>query len=184
MSEHQLKGREFGTCDQEILRHLEYIELQNDVQTAYLRQILKVVESLATPALPTGAKISQVRKGESMAITGVQAGAATPSVFEVDPTGSSNPGASANPPFPAGSTATWSASDSAVVLVPSTTNPAQVQVSVPATDTNASFTLSVSVQMPTPTGGTAPAPIVASATVPIIPAAAPVPTGAVINQIS
>jgi hypothetical protein len=78
---------------------------------------------------------------------------------------------------------TWTSSDPLVVLTPSTTNPAQVTATTPATNTNASFVLTVSTQMPAVNGVT-PAPLTATATVPILAAPAPVPTGVSINQIS
>lgn len=106
-----------------------------------------------------------------MAITGVPLGGS--GVFGESPT----PAGSA---FPAGTKFSWSADDPNVVLTPSADG-TQVTAAVPASDPATSFTLAFLTDF-TPQGDTAPVQAVAS--VPILPAVIPTPTGAVINQLS
>lgn len=94
--------------------------------------------------------------------------------FEGDPT-------PAGSLFPSGTVMTWIVDDPATSLAP---NANQVTASVPATDTNASFNLAVSVQMPTPAGGVAPAPLTNTVNVTINQAAAALPTGVAINEVT
>ena len=107
-------------------------------------------------------------------ITGITAGAATPSVFEADPL---PPGSK----YPDGTTFSWSSSDPNVSLTQSSVNSEQVSVQAPVTNTNANFVLSVTVTMP---NGATPMVLTASSTIPIIQPAATLPTGVAINQVS
>lgn len=108
-------------------------------------------------------------------ITGITAGAATPSVFEADPLPIGSK-------YTDGTTFVWSADDPSVSLTQSSPNSEQVSVSTPASNTNTAFTLSVIVTMPNATGPAIT--LTSSAKIPIAPAASSIPTGVEINQIS
>jgi hypothetical protein len=131
--------------------------------------------------------------GNSMSITGTIPG--TTSTFEVDALLN---GVQDTAGWPAGTVDTWTTDDPAAVVGPDSgpdvNQPGaldQVTISIPASDTQGSapvgsppsYNLTASVQMP-PVGGVTPPPMVVTVNVPIQAAAVPVPTGAVINQIS
>jgi hypothetical protein len=118
---------------------------------------------------PIGVQIFQIKGDTSMSITGIPAGGT--GTFESDPIPSSVP-------FPAGTVDTWSASDPSIIIS-TTSDPMQVSVGVPAGTSLPMFDLTVSVQMP---GSPAPAPLVATVPVPVLPPV--VPTGVTINQIA
>jgi len=147
------------------------------------------------PQVPSGVTISQINKqGESdMSITGVPQGGSK--TFEADALLNSVLDAAG---FPAGSVDTWTSDDAAEVTIGPDSGPDvneagsldQVLISVAAgavgtagAGNPASFNLSVSVQMPAPAGGSAPAPLVATANIPILPPVVQVPTAVVINQV-
>src|ERR1700678_3369184 len=132
------------------------------------------------PTIPDGVEINQIDKEQPMSITGTNAGGQ--STFEADAllAGIADPDG-----FPAGSVDTWTTDDPLATVSPdSGPNESQVVVSGDAADKGTSYNLTVSVQMPTPAGGSAPAALVPTVNVPIIPAPPPVPTGVVINQVS
>jgi len=156
-------------------------------------EISRTLKQLLPSQVPTGVQISQIVKGEAMAITGTVIG--TSSTFEADAILNAIVDTAG---FPAGSVDTWTTDDPLATVGPDTGPDVnetgtldQVVVSIPANDTQGSapagsppsYNLTVSVQMPA-VGGVVPAPLAMTVNVPLIAAPPPVPTGVVINQIS
>jgi len=158
--------------EREVLERLRRLEFKVDRLTHLVKKCCCKKER------PTGVEIIQLTGG-TMSITGINVGGS--GTFEADPVPSTST-------FPAGTVNTWTADDPSITITPA--NPAdpedtQVIVTVPSTDTNTSFNLTVSAQMPPATpGGTPPAALTNTVSVPIIPAPPQPPTGVVINQVA
>ena len=141
------------------------------------RAILALAEALRNLLLflegptPTTIAIQQLQGGSTMAITGIVLGAT--GTFQEVP-------APAGSAFPAGTTFTWTSSDSLTTLTPSA-DTTQVAVATSASDPATSFTLTCTSNF-TPPGASAP--VSGSTSVPLLPAVVGAPTGITINQLS
>ena len=128
------------------------------------------------PPRPSGVEIKQSIGGKPMAIVGVPVGGKAKFVALPVPS---------DTPFPDGTVHTWTASDPSVSLAPfDASDPSEdaVVASLPADSTLTTFDLTVSSQMPPDDSGTVPDPLTNTASIPVVKAPAPRPTGVVIDQ--